>query len=1066
MLSKKWKVALSIIGFIFLLSFIRPAQAQNSQQVVLSDRQEKYPLGDYLEIFEDPSMELTIDQVSSPEYREQFHPLPEGNTNYGYTRPALWVRFKVINSSSSSQKWLLELGDARIGRVDLYLPSSDQTGFIQKSSGFTVPFVNREIPYYQYVFEVPLSQGVEQEVYLRLQTNLAMNFPLTLWVAEAFYRQNQGVYFSLGLFYCMIVVMILYNLFLFAWLRERSYLYYVLFLLFFTIGVASREGIAQQFLWPKWAIPNSVALAGNTALIFVILFTRNFLNTKQYLPRLDRGFSVLAIVSGGAILLIPFVWSINMIFNILIFTIFPLLILSGILVWKKGYKPARFYVASWTVFLSIVIIFGLTSFGVIPFNILAGLGYRISFIILITVLALALADRINLFRMEAEQANVELKTSENRIIQFLDALPLGIIVQTTKALPLFVNRMARNYLRVLDHSSWLSSASPKEAGEVLSTLPLYIANTDQVYPIDHLPPTLALQGRPAVVEDIEAGLDGQRVPLEIHSSPVYNDIGELEYAITTFRDISMRRKAELALQESQARLAEILTLASEAIISIDDQQCIFLFNEEAGRIFGYDAEDVMGKPLDMLIPEIYIASYWKDFVEFASSVSATPAFWFQGEITCQRKNGEHFPAEASISKAVVGNQTIYTTILHDITERKKSEEELRIYQEHLEELVLERTSELDRSREQLAMLYDASQVINAATLDPEQIFDTIHSVTARLLPSDIMTIALIEPIKDEVKEVYFADSSGNRFRSQRPENNSLTDRLLENNHTIRVADFSVEKDQVYESFGDQGGTRSGLAAILKVGNKPIGIFTTQSLSPNAYNQSDQDVFESLAAHVSIVLENVNLHKIAQKKAVDEERQRLARELHDSVTQLLYSMVLMSGGWSKSASQNRLEDPAASFGQLESIGQQALKEMRLLIHQLRSPVLEEVGLVEALQQRLGTVERRVNIETIFSVEGDLPEMPAFVEEQLYGIAQEALNNVLRHANAKTVNVHLRVENRWIELTIQDDGIGFDTSALSTGMGLISLQERAKSIGAQISVNSQPMHGTEVHITLGL
>ena len=113
-------------------------------------------------------------------------------------------------------------------------------------------------------------------------------------------------------------------------------------------------------------------------------------------------------------------------------------------------------------------------------------------------------------------------------------------------------------------------------------------------------------------------------------------------------------------------------------------------------------------------------------------------------------------------------------------------------------------------------------------------------------------------------------------------------------------------------------------------------------------------------------------------AVTAERQRLARDLHDSVTQSLYSLTLLSSGWKSMAEQGRLDDPAPSFQQLGDVGLQALREMRLMIHQLRSPILEELGLVQALQKRLDTVESRAGIEAELLVEGDVDQLPIAME----------------------------------------------------------------------------------------
>jgi signal transduction histidine kinase len=168
----------------------------------------------------------------------------------------------------------------------------------------------------------------------------------------------------------------------------------------------------------------------------------------------------------------------------------------------------------------------------------------------------------------------------------------------------------------------------------------------------------------------------------------------------------------------------------------------------------------------------------------------------------------------------------------------------------------------------------------------------------------------------------------------------------------------------------------------------------------------------------------------------------------------------------------LERTRHYLGRLQDISQQALKEMRLMVYELRPLVLRQVGLVGALQQRLDAVERRAGIEARLVVVGPEPgegpqiELPAKVEEALYRIAQEALNNALKHAQPSTVTVTLRMEDR-VELEVADDGAGFDASDSdsSAGIGLHSMRERAENLGGTLTIHSAPEKGTTINVTIG-
>jgi len=206
---------------------------------------------------------------------------------------------------------------------------------------------------------------------------------------------------------------------------------------------------------------------------------------------------------------------------------------------------------------------------------------------------------------------------------------------------------------------------------------------------------------------------------------------------------------------------------------------------------------------------------------------------------------------------------------------------------------------------------------------------------------------------------------------------------------------------------------------------------------------------------------------AEQLAVLQERNRLARELHDSVTQSLYSLTLFTEAARHMAEEIGQESLEQYIQQIGIMGQQALKEMRLLIYELRPPELEREGLVRTLRKRLEAVEGRAGVEARL-VADEIVQLPRDVEQELYRIAQEALNNALKHAAADTVIVYLRQSNKSIELEIVDDGVGFDPKVLPNGggIGLKNIRDRAENIGGSLIVSSQPGEGTSVKVTVQL
>ena len=202
----------------------------------------------------------------------------------------------------------------------------------------------------------------------------------------------------------------------------------------------------------------------------------------------------------------------------------------------------------------------------------------------------------------------------------------------------------------------------------------------------------------------------------------------------------------------------------------------------------------------------------------------------------------------------------------------------------------------------------------------------------------------------------------------------------------------------------------------------------------------------------------------EEAAVMEERSRLARELHDSVTQTLYSLTLFAetGHQHLMSGDNELLDKC-----LQELGlnaKTALKEMRLLLYDLRPLALEEDGLFAALQKRLETVEQRAGVTSQLIVEGSGDLSPQ-MESGLYRIAQEALNNSLKHSRATSVTVKIRFEPEMVELEVSDNGVGFDRVETDEGgLGLSNIRERSEKLGGALHVESSPDNGTNIRVRI--
>jgi signal transduction histidine kinase len=294
-------------------------------------------------------------------------------------------------------------------------------------------------------------------------------------------------------------------------------------------------------------------------------------------------------------------------------------------------------------------------------------------------------------------------------------------------------------------------------------------------------------------------------------------------------------------------------------------------------------------------------------------------------------------------------------------------------------------------------------------------------------------------------------------------------RVVQSGEPLIVPDLAVDPRLTRSVIRESD--YNSLAVIPLVSRaKVLGTLAVIARGQRDFSEQDIELLTSIGDQIGVAVENAQLYEQAQQAAVVEERQRLARELHDSVTQSLHGSTLLTEAAKRLANEGDLERTKGYLTRLGEISQQALKEMRLLVYELRPLALADVTLVEALQQRLDAVERRAGVD-VQLVADDSLDLPDAIEETLYRIAQEALNNALQHASPTSVVVSIQVTGeppeQQVVLEVSDDGAGFDKSALGDqgGIGLSSMKERAENLGGDLTIHSSPGEGTSVKATIG-
>jgi len=289
----------------------------------------------------------------------------------------------------------------------------------------------------------------------------------------------------------------------------------------------------------------------------------------------------------------------------------------------------------------------------------------------------------------------------------------------------------------------------------------------------------------------------------------------------------------------------------------------------------------------------------------------------------------------------------------------------------------------------------------------------------------------------------------------------ILDRVVQQKKSLVIP--KIDKFDLKEAKNSLPSNLSLIGLPMRAQDRVVGVLVV------IHNDSDQIILEELtllsfiADHLALVVENSRSYKRAERVAVLEERSRLARELHDSVTQSLYSASLYSAGARRYFEQKKYSDVDSYLTQIGDLTQQALKDMRLLVYELRSPELKQNGLIGSLQNRLDAVERRSNIEAEIRIEHDLA-LPESIEENLYRIAIESLNNSLKYAQATRILVELKRINNEVLFSIQDNGVGFsvEEGLRNGGVGLATMRERADRIDGTYQIFSAKDTGTKIEV----
>jgi PAS domain S-box-containing protein len=564
------------------------------------------------------------------------------------------------------------------------------------------------------------------------------------------------------------------------------------------------------------------------------------------------------------------------------------------------------------------------------------------------------------------------------------------------------------------------------------------------------------------------------------------------------------RQTQLALETARDRYASLYERAPVGYITLDSTGKILHANEMAATLLARERTWLTQQSFVELVdredrPRFHF--FWRDLQRSTTTVTA--------EMRIVRPNGTRLwtRLQAILMKdeTGVGQATVGRVVLSDETERRHAEEMVKGLRQELERRARARLEELDAANVQLRSEITGRELVEAELREHEReledrVAERTHELSmllaiSRNLSSTLKLEQLLSIFLDQLLlivdftscAVYLLENESLRLLDYRgpvvlderlvyqmrlDESVGLAE-VVKERQPVTIPDLAGDSE-LARAFRDHasslqreliGASRSWMGVPLIVKDEVIGVLRLDHLEPAHFTPHHAQMTLAVASHAALAVENARLYRQAKDVAAMEERQRLGRELHDSVSQTFYAIALAAHSVMVLLESNR---PVAleHLDYVLSLANTGLIEMRALIFDLRPEGLQHEGLISALQKQTAALRSRGDMHVDEDL-GEEPDASFEAKEVAYRIAQEALRNIMRHASARQVLVRMSHDAEAIHLQVVDDGVGFDPSAVRPGsLGLRSMRERAESVGGQWALESAPGQGTRLraHIPL--
>ena len=405
-----------VLSFIILTSLLLISSKSYAETALLQKK--SINLGTFFKVYIDENKSQSLQSILLPKNQKKFVNSTVQSPNFGFTNKGYWLSSQI--QSKYSTDILLEIANPKLDSIHVYLYDDKQL-IRHFKSGDQYPFSQRLIKHQHFIFPLPLLKNKTYRLLLYVDSRDGLFMPVFLWDKDSFYNNESTILLSFGIFYGVMGFMVLINLLMYLSLKETDYLKLALFIATFSLAMIILGGQANRFFWGEypWWGKHSLTFFEGISSLFVLMFTRSFLMTAKYTPRLDKILLILSIVSIITIVLALFVdyrWSLYiMSIQGLIIPLFTLI--AGFLCWQHQYRPARYFLFALGGFMIAVTVYALMAFTLLPYNIVTNFFMHVSMLWMSLMLSLALTDRFILLKEQTEKAQFDIIKEQKSMVK-------------------------------------------------------------------------------------------------------------------------------------------------------------------------------------------------------------------------------------------------------------------------------------------------------------------------------------------------------------------------------------------------------------------------------------------------------------------------------------------------------------------------------------------------------------------------------------------------------------------------------------------------------------------------